>query len=159
MRHRRLSTSSGGTSWKSITSRYITPSVSSPPLSPHPLCLLILPLLLSTYLLLLFPQSLDHQGITFKATDTRAMRSKSLIGDIETIFDERQEQLTEGASTTGPHLHFTFPVSGGEEERKQGEGPSCIFRCICCGRMGRLRHCVTCYCRRITVSSVMPLLW
>ena len=71
----------------------------------------------SLFLLLLFLliQSLDHQGITFKATDTRAMRSKSLIGEIETTFDERQEQLSEGASTAGPHLQFMFPVREGRE--------------------------------------------
>jgi paired amphipathic helix protein Sin3a len=33
-------------------------------------------------------KSLDHQGITFKQSDIRALRSKSLIGEIETIFDE-----------------------------------------------------------------------
>ena len=51
------------------------------------------------------------------------MRSKSLIGEIETTFDERQEQLSEGASTAGPHLQFMFPVReggerGGERELK-----------------------------------------
>ena len=56
------------------------------------------------------PQSLDHQGINFKALDTRAMRSKSLTAEIETIFDERQEQLSEGASASGPHLLFSMPV-------------------------------------------------
>lgn len=36
-----------------------------------------------------FPlQSLDHQGITFKQNDLKAMRSKSLINEIETIYDE-----------------------------------------------------------------------
>ena len=39
------------------------------------------------------------------------MRSKSLITELETVFDERQEQLMEGgASTTGPHLSFAFPT-------------------------------------------------
>lgn len=33
-------------------------------------------------------QSLDHQGITFKQNDLKAMRSKSLINEIETIYDE-----------------------------------------------------------------------
>ena len=55
-------------------------------------------------------KSLDHQGINFKQLDTRAMRSKSLITELETVFDERQEQLMEGgASTTGPHLSLAFP--------------------------------------------------
>lgn len=33
-------------------------------------------------------KSLDHQGITFKQSDIRALRSKGLINEIETIFDE-----------------------------------------------------------------------
>lgn len=33
-------------------------------------------------------KSLDHQGITFKQNDLKAMRSKSVINEIETIFDE-----------------------------------------------------------------------
>ena len=33
-------------------------------------------------------QSLDHQGITFKQNDLKAMRSKSLINEIESIYDE-----------------------------------------------------------------------
>ncbi|XP_077996855.1 paired amphipathic helix protein Sin3a-like isoform X2 [Glandiceps talaboti] len=51
-------------------------------------------------------KSLDHQGINFKQTDTKALRSKSLINDIETIFDERQEETNGDGST--PHLVFTF---------------------------------------------------
>ncbi len=33
-------------------------------------------------------KSLDHQGINFKATDTRNMRSKSLILEVEALYDE-----------------------------------------------------------------------
>ena len=33
-------------------------------------------------------KSLDHQGITFKQNDIKTLRSKSLLNDIETIFDE-----------------------------------------------------------------------
>ncbi len=69
------------------------------------------------------PKSLDHQGINFKALDTRAMRSKSLIGEVESIFDERQEQLPEGASISGPHLTFpSFPVSLINFRKKGREG-------------------------------------
>ena len=64
------------------------------------------------------------------------MRSKSLIGEIETTFDERQEQLSEGASTAGPHLQFMFPVREGREggggkgrSKEQREG---IFSLIPC---------------------------
>ena len=52
------------------------------------------------------------------------MRPKSLIGDVESVFDERQEQMTEGGGGGGggvgggggggggggPHLVFSFPV-------------------------------------------------
>ena len=37
-------------------------------------------------------QSLDHQGITFKQNDLKAMRSKSLINEIESIYDEVSEK-------------------------------------------------------------------
>ena len=33
-------------------------------------------------------KSLDYQGINFKATDTRTMRSKSLILEVEALYDE-----------------------------------------------------------------------
>ena len=39
------------------------------------------------------------------------MRSKSLIAEIEAVFDERQEQIAEGASPSGAHLVLSFPVS------------------------------------------------
>ena len=56
-------------------------------------------------------KSLDHQGINFKQVDTRAMRSKALCSEVESIYDERQEQMAEGASPSGPHLKLLFPVS------------------------------------------------
>ena len=56
-------------------------------------------------------KSLDHQGINFKATDTRNMRSKSLIGEMEALYDERQEQMMDGKTAIpGPHLFFNLPV-------------------------------------------------
>ena len=33
-------------------------------------------------------KSLDHQGINFKQTDIKQIRSKTLLNEIETIFDE-----------------------------------------------------------------------
>ena len=81
-------------------------------------------------------KSLDHQGITFKQTDIRALRSKALISELETVFEEvsekrffvfnyfgsfqtskgvpimfqRQEQQSgmddPGAGYSGPHLMF-----------------------------------------------------
>ena len=56
-------------------------------------------------------KSLDHQGINFKQIDTRAMRSKALCSEVESIYDERQEQIAEGASPIGPHLKLCFPVN------------------------------------------------
>ncbi|KAJ3648743.1 hypothetical protein Zmor_020522 [Zophobas morio] len=54
-------------------------------------------------------KSLDHQGINFKQTDVKALRSKSLFNEIETLFDERHEQNEEGAEpVTGPHLIIPY---------------------------------------------------
>ena len=33
-------------------------------------------------------KSLDHQGINFKQNDVKAIRSKALLNEIETVFDE-----------------------------------------------------------------------
>ncbi|CAG9766340.1 unnamed protein product [Ceutorhynchus assimilis] len=50
-------------------------------------------------------KSLDHTGINFKQTDLKAIRSKSLFNEIESIFDDRHEQTEEGADPpTGPHI-------------------------------------------------------
>lgn len=51
-------------------------------------------------------KSLDYQGINFKQNDTKAFRSKSLFQEIETIFEERNEQNDEGQidPIVGPHL-------------------------------------------------------
>ena len=38
-------------------------------------------------------KSLDHQGINFKQNDIKQIRSKSLLNEIETIFDEVSEQF------------------------------------------------------------------
>ncbi|XP_070619725.1 paired amphipathic helix protein Sin3a isoform X2 [Erythrolamprus reginae] len=51
-------------------------------------------------------KSLDHQGINFKQNDTKVLRSKSLLSEIETIYDERQEQSSE--DNTGPHLSLAY---------------------------------------------------
>uniref|UniRef100_H2L901 SIN3 transcription regulator family member Aa n=1 Tax=Oryzias latipes TaxID=8090 RepID=H2L901_ORYLA len=58
-------------------------------------------------------KSLDHQGINFKQNDTKVLRSKSLLNEIESIYDERQEQATEENATapTGPHLTLTYEDS------------------------------------------------
>lgn len=38
-------------------------------------------------------KSLDHQGINFKAVDTRSIRSKILVGEIESLYDEVSHDL------------------------------------------------------------------
>ncbi|KAG7230881.1 hypothetical protein INR49_024908 [Caranx melampygus] len=58
-------------------------------------------------------KSLDHQGINFKQNDTKVLRSKSLLNEIESIYDERQEQASEENATppTGPHLTLNYEDS------------------------------------------------
>ncbi|XP_004712105.1 paired amphipathic helix protein Sin3a [Echinops telfairi] len=55
-------------------------------------------------------KSLDHQGINFKQNDTKVLRSKSLLNEIESIYDERQEQATEenAGVPVGPHLSLVY---------------------------------------------------
>uniref|UniRef100_A0A6Q2XJI8 Histone deacetylase interacting domain-containing protein n=1 Tax=Esox lucius TaxID=8010 RepID=A0A6Q2XJI8_ESOLU len=66
-------------------------------------------------------KSLDHQGVNFKQNDMKALRSKSLLNEIESVYDERQEQSTEeggvgqqgrdgsgGPATSEPHMVFTY---------------------------------------------------
>ena len=45
-------------------------------------------------------KSLDHQGLLFKQSDTRFLRSKSLLNELETLYDERHEQ--EEANANAP---------------------------------------------------------
>ncbi|XP_042351795.1 SIN3 transcription regulator family member Aa isoform X1 [Plectropomus leopardus] len=58
-------------------------------------------------------KSLDHQGINFKQNDTKVLRSKSLLNEIESIYDERQEQASEENATPpiGPHLTLAYEDS------------------------------------------------
>uniref|UniRef100_A0A4W3H5F9 Paired amphipathic helix protein Sin3a n=1 Tax=Callorhinchus milii TaxID=7868 RepID=A0A4W3H5F9_CALMI len=55
-------------------------------------------------------KSLDHQGINFKQIDTKTLRSKSLLNEIESIYDERQEQASEDHAhvPSGSHLTFVY---------------------------------------------------
>ncbi|KAL5019521.1 hypothetical protein ScPMuIL_002413 [Solemya velum] len=54
-------------------------------------------------------KSLDHQGINFKQNDIKAIRSKGLLNEIETIYDERQEQMQESACENNmPHLTLLY---------------------------------------------------
>uniref|UniRef100_A0A4W5PYV3 Paired amphipathic helix protein Sin3a n=1 Tax=Hucho hucho TaxID=62062 RepID=A0A4W5PYV3_9TELE len=58
-------------------------------------------------------KSLDHQGINFKQNDTKVLRSKTLLNEIESIYDERQEQASEESTAmpSGPHLTLTYKDS------------------------------------------------
>ncbi|XP_048828741.1 SIN3 transcription regulator family member Aa [Brienomyrus brachyistius] len=58
-------------------------------------------------------KSLDHQGINFKQNDTKVLRSKTLLNEIETIYDERQEQASEDntAPPSGPHQTLLYEDS------------------------------------------------
>ncbi|XP_012670299.1 paired amphipathic helix protein Sin3a [Clupea harengus] len=60
-------------------------------------------------------KSLDHQGINFKQNDTKVFRSKTLLNEIETLYDERQEQGSEEGGPTPPPSgpHMTLPYEDG----------------------------------------------
>ncbi|XP_046593518.1 paired amphipathic helix protein Sin3b isoform X2 [Neodiprion lecontei] len=57
-------------------------------------------------------KSLDHQCINFKQNDVKALRSKSLFNEIETLYDERHEQAddsnAEGQGGGGPHMVLAY---------------------------------------------------
>uniref|UniRef100_A0A670K7P9 Paired amphipathic helix protein Sin3b n=1 Tax=Podarcis muralis TaxID=64176 RepID=A0A670K7P9_PODMU len=54
-------------------------------------------------------KSLDHQAVNFKQNDTKALRSKSLLNEIESVYDEHQEQHSEGRGALNePHLIFVY---------------------------------------------------
>lgn len=53
-------------------------------------------------------KSLDHQGINFKQNDIKQLRSKSLFNEIETLYEERNEQGLENTNTGGPHLVLEY---------------------------------------------------
>merc|ERR1712008_319255 len=53
----------------------------------------------------------DHQGMIFKQNDIRAIRSKSLLNEIETLYDEQHEQIeqTGGTVVAGtPHITLKY---------------------------------------------------
>ncbi|XP_043933174.1 paired amphipathic helix protein Sin3a-like [Protopterus annectens] len=54
-------------------------------------------------------KSLDLQGINFKQNDTKVLRSKSLLNEIEGIYDERQEQASEDNISIPVEPHMTLP--------------------------------------------------
>uniref|UniRef100_A0AAX7VMK4 Paired amphipathic helix protein Sin3a n=1 Tax=Astatotilapia calliptera TaxID=8154 RepID=A0AAX7VMK4_ASTCA len=59
-------------------------------------------------------KSLDHQGINFKQNDTKVLRSKTMLNEIEMLYDERQERASEESATpppNGPHMTLTYDDS------------------------------------------------
>ncbi|KAJ3593367.1 hypothetical protein NHX12_005702 [Muraenolepis orangiensis] len=54
-------------------------------------------------------KSLDHQGVNFKQNDAKVFRSKTLLSEIEMLYDERQERVSEEAG--GPHLTLPYEDS------------------------------------------------
>uniref|UniRef100_A0A8P4GBN4 Paired amphipathic helix protein Sin3a n=1 Tax=Dicentrarchus labrax TaxID=13489 RepID=A0A8P4GBN4_DICLA len=59
-------------------------------------------------------KSLDHQGINFKQNDTKVLRSKTLLNEIEMLYDDRQERASEETATpppSGPHMTLTYDDS------------------------------------------------
>uniref|UniRef100_A0A667WT44 Paired amphipathic helix protein Sin3b n=1 Tax=Myripristis murdjan TaxID=586833 RepID=A0A667WT44_9TELE len=54
-------------------------------------------------------KSLDHQGVNFKQNDMKALRSKSLLNEIESVYDEGRNGSGSGsASSSEPHMVFTY---------------------------------------------------
>uniref|UniRef100_A0A6P4E6W9 Paired amphipathic helix protein Sin3a n=1 Tax=Drosophila rhopaloa TaxID=1041015 RepID=A0A6P4E6W9_DRORH len=53
-------------------------------------------------------KSLDHQAINFKPNDMKALRSKSLFNEIETLYDERHDQEDDAMEPFGPHLMLPY---------------------------------------------------
>lgn len=55
-------------------------------------------------------KSLDHQALTFKANDVKNIRSRGIINQLESAYDERREKLEEGRQVEwGPHLCIKYP--------------------------------------------------
>jgi paired amphipathic helix protein Sin3a len=57
-------------------------------------------------------KSLDHQGISFKQNDIKFLRSKNLISEIETLFEERHEMDEtmehQPIVSAGPHMTLEY---------------------------------------------------
>uniref|UniRef100_A0A672HW39 Paired amphipathic helix protein Sin3b n=1 Tax=Salarias fasciatus TaxID=181472 RepID=A0A672HW39_SALFA len=58
-------------------------------------------------------KSLDHQGVNFKQNDMKALRSKSLLNEIESVYDEggvgQQGRNGSGSALSSePHMVFTY---------------------------------------------------
>lgn len=58
-------------------------------------------------------KSLDHQSLLFKQSDTRYLRSKSLLNELETLYDERHELEENNQANNGPADEASTPVPEG----------------------------------------------
>ncbi|KAF7632405.1 HDAC_interact domain-containing protein [Meloidogyne graminicola] len=55
-------------------------------------------------------KSLDHQALTFKTNDVKNIRSRGIINQLESAYDERREKLSENKQVEwGPHLCIKYP--------------------------------------------------
>ncbi|XP_022658802.1 paired amphipathic helix protein Sin3a-like [Varroa jacobsoni] len=52
-------------------------------------------------------RSLDHQGMTFKQTDSKTIRSKNLLNEIDTVYEER---CSKENPSPGSHLQLQYPA-------------------------------------------------
>lgn len=62
-------------------------------------------------------KSLDHQGINFKHVDTKALRSKSLMNQIETIYEEVCDRIYSLSSACLLIAQFFFTEKRGKQRR------------------------------------------
>jgi len=57
-------------------------------------------------------KSLDHHSLLFKQSDVRNLRSKSLLNEIETLYDERHEQNEDNQNGESSGNAVSFPQEG-----------------------------------------------
>ncbi|EHH59334.1 Transcriptional corepressor Sin3b [Macaca fascicularis] len=68
-------------------------------------------------------KSLDHQAVNFKQNDTKALRSKSLLNEIESVYDEKEDQGTihQLLHQFVPSLFFSQQLDLGASEESADE--------------------------------------
>lgn len=59
-------------------------------------------------------KSLDHQGINFKQNDTKVLRSKSLLNEIESIYDEVSWRSLPLREVSNLCISYSFLIPGNE---------------------------------------------
>lgn len=64
-------------------------------------------------------KSLDHQGINFKQNDTKVLRSKSLLNEIESIYDEVSRRFLRLGET--PAFGFSIALIPGNDLLSESE--------------------------------------